>query len=328
MIGQMQTSDDSNRTHPAFSRVFAPGHLTFGLIAPLEGYPDRMAPTMQDHVDLARQADIAGFAAIWLRDVPLLDPEFGDAGQMFDPQVDADHLGVVTRRICIGTAGVVLTLRDPLMVAKQAATLDVLLQGRFLLGLSTGDRPSEYPAFSREFDNRAQRFREGCEVLRIATQQAFPTYEFCHYGRLDGTLDLLPKPWSTAMPMLAVGRCGQDMKWLASNMDGWLWHQSDFGSLPNLIEQWRSCSAPGTFKPYGYATFFNLEENPDAPLKVGRGISTGRNALIDLWERQQAQGVSHVALNLKPLRRPAKDVLQELAEYVLPHFPAQGANLV
>ena len=168
MIGQMQTSDDSNRTHPAFSRVFAPGHLTFGLIAPLEGYPDRMAPTMQDHVDLARQADIAGFSAIWLRDVPLLDPEFGDAGQMFDPLVYAAHLGVVTQRICIGTAGVVLTLRDPLMVAKQAATLDVLLQGRFLLGLSTGDRPSEYPAFSREFDNRAERFREGCEVLRIA----------------------------------------------------------------------------------------------------------------------------------------------------------------
>lgn len=134
MIGQMQTSDDSNRTHPAFSRVFAPGHLTFGLIAPLEGYPDRMAPTMQDHVDLARQADIAGFSAIWLRDLPLLDPEFGDAGQMFDPLVYAAHLGVVTQRICIGTAGVVLTLRDPLMVAKQAATLDVLLQGAFSSG--------------------------------------------------------------------------------------------------------------------------------------------------------------------------------------------------
>ncbi|CAI1220710.1 hypothetical protein [Serratia ficaria] len=56
-------------------------------------------------------------------------------------------------------------------------------------------------------------------------------------------------------------------------------------------------------------------------LGVGRGIRTDRNALIALWKRQQAQGVSHVALNLKPLRRPAAEVLAELAEYVLPEFP-------
>ena len=80
MIGRIRTSGDSNEAHPAFSRVFAPGHLAFGLIAPLEGYPNLMAPTMQDHVDLARQADVAGFSAIWLRDVPLLDPEFEGKG--------------------------------------------------------------------------------------------------------------------------------------------------------------------------------------------------------------------------------------------------------
>lgn len=73
--------------------------------------------------------------------------------------------------------------------------------------------------------------------------------------------------------------------------------------------------------PYGYGVFFDLDENPEAPLQVGRGIRTGRNALIALWRRQQAQGVSHVALNLKPLRRPAAEVLAELAEYVLPEFP-------
>ena len=58
--------------HRGFARVFQPGHLTFGFIAPLEGYPDRPAPTMQDHAALARQADQAGFAALWLRGHTLL----------------------------------------------------------------------------------------------------------------------------------------------------------------------------------------------------------------------------------------------------------------
>ena len=69
---------------------------------------------------------------------------------------------------------------------------------------------------------------------------------------------------------------------------------------------------------------FDLSEDPHEPLRfMGNGIRTGRNALIDLFHEQQQLGVSHVALNLKPLRRPADEALAELAEYVLPLFPAE-----
>ncbi|EGH69919.1 LLM class oxidoreductase [Pseudomonas syringae] len=314
------------KRHPAFAKVFAPGHLTFGLIAPLEGYPDSAAPTMKDHLALAIQADKAGFAALWLRDVPLLDPGFGDAGQVFDPFVYAALLSAVTRQICIGTAGIILTLRNPLMVAKQACSVDVLLEGRFLLGVSTGDRPGEYPAFGERFETRAERFRDGVELLHAVTEQSFPVFKSRHYGQLNGTLDLLPKPVFGRLPMLAIGRCQQDITWLANSKDGWIWHQSGFDTLPEVINHWRSANEQMQFKPYGYATFFDLDENKDAPMKVGRGISTGRNALIALWQRQREQGVSHVALNLKPLRRPATEVLQELEEYVLPYFPTRRGD--
>ena len=141
--------------HLGFGRVFQPGRLTFGFIAPLEGYPDRPAPTMKDHAAMARQADQAGFAALWLRDVPFYDPSFGDVGQVFDPKVYAGWLAAVTTRMAIGTAGIVLPLRDPVSVAKQATSLDHLTGNRFLLGLSTGDRPIEYPAFGAGFEDRA-----------------------------------------------------------------------------------------------------------------------------------------------------------------------------
>ncbi|MNR12331.1 hypothetical protein D3C85_1286810 [compost metagenome] len=141
-----------------------------------------------------------------------------------------------------------------------------------------------------------------------------------HYGSLDGSLDLIPKPAQKRLPTLAIGRCGQDIDWLASHMDGWIWHQSDFRRLPEVIERWRQSCGPDVFKPYGYGVFFELDKDPDAPLRTGRGLHAGRNALIDLWKRQRDQGLSHVALNMRVSHRATKETMDELAEYVLPIF--------
>ncbi|MCJ2131337.1 LLM class oxidoreductase [Methylobacterium sp. E-045] len=309
-------------THRGFDRVFRPGRLTFGFIAPLEGYPDRPAPTMQDHAAMARKADQAGFAALWLRDVPFYDPSFGDVGQVFDPMVYAGWLAAETTRIAIGTAGIILPLRDPVSIAKQATSLDHLTGNRFLLGLSTGDRPVEYPAFGTGFEDRAERFRDAREVIRVATEETFPRHRSVHYGTLDGSLDLIPKPVGDWLPTIAIGRCGQTIPWLAGNMDGWIWHQSDFGRLGEVVAQWNAAVGNGAFKPYGYGSFFDLDRDPGAPLRSGRGIVAGRRALVDLLHRQRDEGVSHVAFNLKIAQRPTGDVLDELAEHVLPLFGA------
>lgn len=311
--------------HPGYGRVFKPGKLTFGFIMPLEGYPDSPFPTMANHQRMARMADEAGFSALWLRDVPFYDPNFGDTGQVLDPMVYLGFLAAQTRRIALGTAGIVATLREPLVVAKQAVSVDQLLGGRLLLGLSTGDRPVEYPAFGAEFDNRSERYREAFGLIKAVTEHDFPVAQTQHYGNLAGAIDLVPKPVGPRMPMIVVGRARQDLEWIATHSDGWIWHLSDFTRLPQLIEQWRASHAPGQWiKPYGYGTMFDLAEDPHEPLRfVRNGIRTGRHALIDLFHAQQEQGVSHVALNLKPLRRPAQDALAEFAEYVLPLFPAE-----
>ncbi len=308
--------------HSAFSRVFQPGKLTFGLIAPLEAYPHSYKPALMQHAELVRQAEAQGFCAIWLRDVPFYDPGFGDVAQVYDPMVYAGWLAAHTRTIAIGTAGVILTLRDPVIVAKQAASIDQLLGGRFLLGLSTGDRPAEYPVFSADYEQRAERYRDGFELLQTVLKENFPVHKSRFHGRLDGSLDLIPKPVGPRMPLLAIGRCSQDISWLARNTDGWLWHQGDFRLIPKIIEHWRAeIGDAQVFKPYGYGAFFDLDKDPDAPLQHERGMRGGRHALLELWKQQESQGVSHVALNFRTLRRPAQEVMDELAEYILPHFP-------
>lgn len=310
--------------HAAYQRVFQPGKLTFGFIMPLEGYPDSPFPTLKDHTRLARWADDTGFAALWMRDVPFYDPMFGDTGQMLDPLVYMGYLAAHTNNIALGTAGIVLPLRDPIILAKQAASVDQLTGGRLLLGLSSGDRAAEYPAFGANFENRAERFQEAVGMLKTLTQQDFPRLQTQYYGQLEGNLDLVPKPHGHRMPLVVVGRARQDTRWIAENTDGWIGHISNFSMLRDLIADWRAGAEGKGFKPYGYGGFFDLDDNPKAPLRyIGNRITMGRNTLIDLWTMQQAQGVSHVALNLKPSRRPAEEVMQEMAEFVLPQFRNQ-----
>jgi luciferase-type oxidoreductase len=130
MSEKFGTSPFEVSNHPAYNRVFQAGKLTFGFIMPLEGYPNSAFPTLENPQRMATLADEAGFAALWMRDVPFFDPSFGDVGQIFDPMVYLGFLAAHTRRITLGTAGIVLPLRDPLIVAKQATSVDQLSSGR------------------------------------------------------------------------------------------------------------------------------------------------------------------------------------------------------
>jgi luciferase-type oxidoreductase len=314
------------RDHPGYSQVFQPGHLTFGFIAPLESYPYTPGPSLVDHVEMAQKVDAAGFSAIWLRDVPFYDPNFGDVGQGLDPLAYASFLAAITRRITIGTAGIVLPLRDPLIVAKQVTTVDQLLGGRLILGLATGDRPVEYPAFGVDFENRAERFRDALALIRSVTEQDWPVHESKFYGKLTGQIDLVPKPVKSRIPSIVIGYAGQTMEWTAQNTDGIMSYISNPMHIPEIIESWRAASPKDVFKPYAYGTLFELDRDPHAPIQPGRILRGGRNALRELWLRQQDQGVSHVALHFKPQRRHASEVIDELGEHLLPLFPSLTPN--
>ncbi|MEG3085133.1 LLM class oxidoreductase [Sphingomonas sp. PB2P12] len=306
--------------HPGYSGVFKSGRLTFGLVAPLEPYAGSPWPKLDNHAEAVQLVDETDFAAIWLRDVPFYDPGFGDTGQVVDPMVYAGWLAARTRRIAIGTAGIVSPLRDPLIVAKQAASIDRLSGGRFILGLATGDRPSEFAAFGSDIGNRVERYRDALGVIRAATEQSFPQHSSRFYGALDGALDMLPKPVAPRLPIVAIGRAGQDFEWLGNNTDGWLWHLSNPDRLASVIADWRSGSE-GRFRPYGYGTMFDLLANANAPLEFKQStMRGGRKALINHWKRQRDEGVNHVALHMKPLQRPFADAIAEMATHVLPEF--------
>ncbi|WP_078953893.1 TIGR03571 family LLM class oxidoreductase [Streptomyces globisporus] len=321
--------------HPALVRL-APGagRLTLGLELPLDNdwaparvHADREAgrpfgvPDLTGHTRLARLADRLGFAALWLRDVPLYDPvRFGDAGSVFETFTHLGHLAAVTENAVLGTGAIVLPLRDPLLVAKAAATVDVLSGGRTLLGLASGDRPVEYPLFGRDFETRGMAFREGVETLRAAWRPG--PLELSRAGLVaDRELEVLPKPVHPAgIPLAVAGGAQQTPEWIAEHADASLNYPHDLGALRLKTREWQKLTGGG--KPYLTPMILDLREDPGAsPRPIRLGLSTGGKALRGHLEQMAALGVAHVSFNLRPNDRPVDEVLEELAEDVLPHFP-------
>ncbi len=308
------------KEHSGYKKVFEPGKLTFGLMAPMKGYSNSPFPEMNDHEELVKKVESAGFSAIWLRDVPFYDPNFGDAGQLYDPMVYAGWLAAKTENIVIGTAGVVLPLRDPLLLAKQALSLDHLTNGRFILGVAGGDRPTEYPAFGINYENRAERFRDAVEAIKSVWYQNFPIHKTEFYGELNGSIDMIPKMKSQDLPIINIGRARQSLSWIAENMDAWIWHGPQARDIQEVMSMWKNRTKE-EFKPYGYAPFFDLDENPDAPVQAsGNFLRGGRKHLIEFWQKQRELGLNHIIMNLKPSTRNAKDIIEEFGTYILPHF--------
>lgn len=310
-------------SHPGFARAFAPGRLTLGFMFPMGPSPDGI-PDMADQLALAQRADEIGFAALWSRDVPLFDPDFGDAGQVYDPWVWLGQVAANTKRIALATGGIVLPLRHPLHVAKAATSVDQLSGGRFILGAASGDRASEYPAFARSHETRGDAFRDSVKVIRRVTAESFPKIE-SGFGKMQG-LDLLPKPAFGRLPFLAVGSARQTVQWIAENTDGWVTYPRDIEAQQRRIDLWKMAldqRAPGLLKPFVQSLFIDLTEDPDeAPTPIFLGFRLGRNRLIEHLEALKGLGVHHVFFNLRHGHRPAAEVLEELGAEVLPQFPA------
>ncbi len=313
--------------HPGFQRLFQPGKLSIGLILPLETHRGKPAPTMQNHVEMAQRADELDFGALWMRDVPFYDPEYGDVAQIFESLTYIAYLAAFTRRIALGTTGIVLPTHEPTYLAKQATSLDHLSDGRLVLGLSSGDRHSDYPMLGIDFDSRGERYRDAWSVFRTLTEEDFPSFTSTYFGASEGKLNLVPRPSYGRIPSIGVGRSQQSTEWLAHNLDGLLAFAPKPDSLEQVSDDWyrhvQLAAGEEVFKPLAMGSYLDLSDDPNESFRrIPGGFRAGRQGLLNYLERARAAGITHAALNPKVSRQPYEEILQELAEYVLPHFPS------
>ncbi|WP_299165236.1 LLM class oxidoreductase [uncultured Tateyamaria sp.] len=312
---------DFPRINRAYAGAFQPGKLTLGLVVPLEAHGNSAVPTLERHVERAQLADQLGFAALWLRDVPFNVPSFGDAGQTFDPFVYLGLLSGATRSIGLGVASVILPLRHPAHVAKQAASADVLSGGRLLLGVASGDRPEEYPAMAMDFASRGDRFRDSVAYIR-AMSDDYPRVQ-TDQGTLTGGADMLPKPVGGRLPMLVTGGSRQDPDWVAQNSDGWITYPRDPASQGRVVADYRAriAAAGGQNKPVMQSLYVDVLADADAePRPIHLGFASGTEFLRQYLTEVRDLGINHVALNLRFNGADVEDTMQRIADDLLPDF--------
>ena len=191
-----------------------------------------------------------------------------------------------------------------------------------MLGVATGDRPVEYSAYNANFEERGEVFQETLALMRQATHRpkSWDNQQAAYAGRVD----LLPKSYAGDLPFLVTGHSRQSLEWIAEHADGWLMYPRAIHIQQMVLEEWQRVytEAGYDWKPFSQSLYIDLTDDPDAlPKSIHLGYKLGRNRLIEFLKRLEAIGVNHVAFNVKFSQRPVDEVVEELAEYVVPEFP-------
>jgi len=131
-----------------------------------------------------------------------------------EPFVLLGHLAAVTKRIELATAVMILPQRQTVLVAKQAAEVDVLSGGRLRLGVGIGWNDIEYVALNENFRNRARRLEEQIALMRRLWTEELVTFEGEWHRVEDAGLNPLPvqRPipiWIGAGTDPAIRRAGR-----------------------------------------------------------------------------------------------------------------------
>lgn len=305
--------DQFNRGYRA---VYQKDMLTCGLFMPIEAFA-KDVPTMNSQIEYAIRAEQLGFKALWFRDIPLRDPNFGDVGQIFDPFVYMSYIASKTSDIALATGSVVLPLHHPIDTLKAATSVDVLSGGRVILGVAGGDRPLEFPAYNIPYASRQERFQESIHYMRALQREYFPVIH--NPLGVMTTSDMLPKPFEQGIPIMTTGYALQSIEWIAKYSDGWINFPRPLQQLKENIEIWKKLTEPFGFKPYTQGLMLDLKEDDEAKaFSIHLGFSSGKNHLIEYLYLIKSAGVNHIIFYLKLSKRPAHEVIEQLGKEVLP----------
>jgi luciferase-type oxidoreductase len=295
--------------------LFDDSRLTIGLALPMQ---EREGSDIDFGVqlELARRADELGFSALWVRDVPLNSPAYPDPVGHSDPWVLLGALAASTRTIALATGAIVLPLRHPLHIAKAALSMDRLSSGRFVLGLGSGDRPSEFAAFDRNLNDRRELFRSNWAMLSDALrghveEQAGPDQ-----------FDIRPRS-SRTIPLVAVGSSSQSLEWIARNAGAWMTYHRPLAAQKDRIALWHGDVRRTTseFRGMGQATALHLvDTSSDLIEDINLDYRTGPKGLLAALTALRNLGVHHVSLNLLVEKRKAFSDLEIIAREVLPRL--------
>lgn len=206
-------------------------------------------------------AEKLGYDSIWVTDHVLVPREnINPYGTIYEPLVTLAMLGAVTSRVQLGTSILVLPMRNPVLAAKQVATLDAATKGRMILGVGVGWNEQEYQNLSANFKNRGRRLDEDIQLLRTLWANEQVSFQGKFTQIADGYSS--PLPVRKSIPIWVGGN--EEPSWRRAAKFGDGWHST--GPSPDQVaEGVRRIRAFGPVRPVTISVRLSIDFNPNTP---------------------------------------------------------------
>ena len=259
--------------------------------------------------DLARLAEAGGMDSLWVYDHLIFrlpgEPEDG----IHEAWTVLTAVAAVTVRVKLGSIVLGSGFRPPAVLAKMAATLDEVADGRLILGLGVGWHEPEYRAFGFPYDHRVGRFEEVLAILPPLLRGERVTFHG-RYHQVEDAVLIPPPPRPTRLPghvpILVAARGERALRLVARHADAW--NAAWFGVPNDRFHQRRAdllaaCEAEGRDPA-------TLEVTVGVTIDTERAVG-GRPGAVDALAPEPAAiaraldawrdlGVGHVQVDLRP----------------------------
>jgi probable F420-dependent oxidoreductase len=191
----------------------------------------------------ARRAEEAGLESIWVGDhVALPRTEDGDTEARLDAVTALSYLAAVTKRVRLGFGVLVLPQRQPVLMAKQITSIDVLCGGRLIVGIAAGYVEPELRALGVRMSERGARTDEYLAAMRTLWTSAEPSFDgqFVSFSGVFQT----PRPVQQPHPPIVVGgHSDAAMRRAVRHGSGWYGVYVDVEETAALLARLRTTAA-------------------------------------------------------------------------------------
>lgn len=196
--------------------------------------PWETTATIEDVALIAETADHLGYHHLTCSEhIALPATELGRRGARYwDPLATLGYLAARTRRIRLATHVLVLAYHHPLEIAKRYGTLDLVSNGRLILGVGVGTLKEEFDLIGAPYDDRGPRGDDAMRALRASLSKSQPTYHGDFYDFEGMVVD--PCAIQEHVPMWTGGRTLRSLRRAATLADGW----TPFAVSPDQARQW------------------------------------------------------------------------------------------
>jgi probable F420-dependent oxidoreductase len=274
--------------------------------------------------EVARELEAHGFESFWAgdhphipvppkSDGPVLDTRTGEPLQteywhLMDPFLALTSAATATTRILLGTGVCLINERDPILTAKEVATLDHISGGRFIFGIGGGWNEPEMRNHGTDPKSRWRLMRERVAAMKTIWSQDEAEFhgEFVNFTPLMSW----PKPIQRPHPPILIGGGDGNLARVIEYADGWCpgTIRLPEGALQSQITELQRRASEAGRQPLP-VTAFHIP--PVANLRVGSDLELSEKQ----WESYAMAGVSRLVVMLPPWREHILPLIERYARF-------------